>query len=165
MSNIKLGVTLYCYTAEYARGVFTYEDCVAAAAANGLDGYEGVATLLVPSYPFVSDDFVELTEKLRRKHGIGPVCYAANMDRGMLRDRDLTEDEMVVRCINDIKSAQKHGCGVVRQQFLLSPFGLKRVAPYAEMYGVKVGIEIHNPETPSTPVIRANLDAVSNPWV
>jgi hypothetical protein len=68
----------------------------------------------------------------------------------MLRDRDLTEDEMVARAITDIISANKLGCTVMREQYLLSPNGLKRIAPYAEAYNVKVGIEIHNPDSPIT---------------
>lgn len=160
MSRIKLGITLYCYTAEYARGIFSFEDCVAAAAANGVEGYEIVATQMIPSYPFISDEFAGRVQALKQQYGIGPVCYAANMDRGMLQDRDLTEDEMVARCINDIRCAHTLGCTILRQQFLLSPAGLRRVAPYAERYGVKVGIEIHNPETPSTAITQEYLRVI-----
>ena len=35
------------------------------------------------------------------------------------------------------------GCKVMREQFLLSPEALVKLAPYAEAYNVKVGIEIH----------------------
>ena len=160
MGRLKLGITLYCYTAEYARGIFSFEDCVAAAAANGIDGYEIVATQMIPSYPFVSDEFAGQVQALKQKYGIGPVCYAANMDRGMLKDRDLTEDEMVARCLNDLRSAHKLGCSIVRQQFLLSPAGLRRIAPYAEQYSIKVGIEIHNPETPSSSITREYLQVI-----
>lgn len=72
------------------------------------------------------------------------------MDRGMLKDRDLTEDEMVARAVTDIVSANKLGCTVMRGQYLLSPNGLARIAPYAEAYNVHVGIEIHNPDSPIT---------------
>lgn len=88
---------------------------------------------MIPSYPFVSDEFVEFINKCKEKYGIGPICYSANMDRGMLKDRDLTEDEMVARAITDIMSANKLGCTVMREQYLLSPEGLKRIAPYAEV--------------------------------
>ncbi|NTV91457.1 MAG: TIM barrel protein, partial [Clostridiales bacterium] len=160
MSNVKLGITLYCFTEQYAKGEFTFEDCVAAAAGLGAEGYEIVATQMVPSYPFVSDEFAGQVQELRQKYGIGPVCYAANMDRGMRRDRDLTEDEMVSRAINDIKCAHKLGCKVIRQQYLLSPAGLKRIAPYAEFYDIKVGIEMHNPETPGSPAMREFLRVI-----
>ena len=76
------------------------------------------------------------------------------MDRGILKDRDLTEDEMVARAITDIISANKLGCTVMREQYLLSPSGLARIAPIAEAYNVHVGIEIHNPESPITQAIQ-----------
>ena len=115
---------------------------------------------MIPSYPYVSDEFVAFIEKCKEKYGIGPICYSANMDRGMLKDRDLTEDEMVARAITDIISANKLGCTVMREQYLLSPSGLVRIAPYAEAYNVHVGIEIHNPESPITPAILDYVEAI-----
>ena len=52
------------------------------------------------------------------------------------------------------------GCKVMREQFLLSPEALVKLAPYAEAYNVKVGIEIHNPETPNTPIMREYLSKI-----
>lgn len=126
----------------------------------GADGYEIVATQMIPSYPYISDEFLGFTQYCKEKYGIGPISYGANMDRGMLHDRDLTEDEMVSRAITDIISANKLGCKVLRQQYLLSPEGLVRIAPYAEAYDVKVGIEIHNPESPVTPKVLDYLEAI-----
>jgi len=157
MGKIKLGVSLYCFTNEYIKGIYSFEDCVRIASELGAEGYEIVATQMIPSYPYVSDEFLGQVQHCKEKYGIAPVCYAANMDRGMLYDRDLTQDEMLARCINDIKSARKLGCRIIRQQYLFSPENMKRVAPYAEEYGVKIGIEIHNPETPSTPIVREYL--------
>ena len=160
MSNINLGVSLYSYTKEYAEGTFDFEGCVKQAAEAGAIGYEVVASQMIPSYPYISDEFLNKTIQLKEKYGISPISYGANMDRGMLRDRDLTEDEMLQRAIIDVKSANKLGCKYMREQFLLSPNGLKRLAPYAELYDVKVGIEIHNPETPSTPIIKEYIKAI-----
>ena len=63
--------------------------------------------------------------------------YAANMDRGMRKDRNLTEDEMLARAIIDLKSANKLGCHVMREQFLCGPNVLRRLVPYAEAFDVK----------------------------
>ena len=150
MANIKTGLTLFSLGTPYLKGELDLEGVIRTAAEIGATGYEIVASQMIPSYPYVSDEFVEFVEMCRSKFGIGPVSYGANMDRGMLRDRDLTEDEMVARAITDIISANKLGCTVMREQFLLSPQGLARIAPYAEAYNVRVGIEIHNPETPLT---------------
>ncbi|MDO4175067.1 MAG: xylose isomerase [Eubacteriales bacterium] len=150
MAKVKTGITLFSLGTPYLKGELDLEGVIRTAAEMGAEGYEIVASQMIPSYPYVADQFVAFVEKCKEKYGIGPICYSANMDRGMLRDRDLTEDEMVARAITDIVSANKLGCTVMREQFLLSPNGLARIAPVAEAYNVKVGIEIHNPETPNT---------------
>ena len=153
MAKIKTGITLFSLGTPYLKGELDLEGVIKAAVDVGAEGYEIVATQMIPSYPYISDEFVNFINKCTKKYHIAPCCYAANMDRGMLRDRDLTEDEMVARAITDIISANKLGCTVMREQFLLSPNGLARIAPYAEAYNVRVGIEIHNPESPITPAI------------
>ena len=160
MANVKTGITLFSLTEPYVKGELDLEGVIRTAAELGAEGYEIVAAQMIPSYPYVSDEFVAFIEKCREKYGIGPICYSANMDRGMLKDRDLTEDEMVARAITDIQSANKLGCTVMREQYLLSPSGLVRIAPYAEAYNVHVGIEIHNPESPITPAILDYVEAI-----
>ncbi len=160
MSNIKLGVTLYCFTKEYCTGEMSLEDCIRTAKECGSEGFEIVATQMVPSYPYVSDKFLGEIRAMCSYYDIEPVSYAANMDRGMRGDRDLTEDEMLAMAINDVVQANKLGCRVMREQFLLSPGALAKLAPYAEDYNVKVGIEIHNPETPRTPIMMEYREAI-----
>ena len=160
MADIKTGITLFSLGTPYLKGELDLESVIKTAAEMGAEGYEIVATQMIPSYPFVSDEFLTFVEKCRKKYGIGPICYTANMDRGMLKDRDLTEDEMVARTITDIVSANKLGCTVMREQYLLSPSGLARIAPYAEKYNVRVGIEIHNPESPITQSILDYVEVI-----
>lgn len=160
MSKIDLGASLFCFTAEYARGILDFEGCVRRAAEFGATGYEIVGAQMVPSYPVVSDEFAAEVEACREKYGIGPVSYGANMDRGLIKDYHLSVDEMVERSIIDIQSAAKLGCSYMRQQYLISPEGFKRLAPYAELYNVKVGIEMHNPETPSSEKIQEFIRAI-----
>lgn len=158
MSNIKLGITLYSFTPEYAKGIFSLEDCIRTAKEFGAEGFEIVATQMIPSYPHISERFLGEIKSLCQHYDIEAVCYAANMDRGMRPDRNLTEDEMLAIAINDVKSANKMGCSVMREQFLMSPAAMRRLAPYAEEYGVKVGIEIHNPEYPTSPIMQDYLE-------
>ena len=160
MANIKTGITLFSLGTAFVRREMDFEDCVRAAAEMGAEGYEIVASESIPSYPYISDEFLGLVERCKDKYGIAPSCYAAQMDRGMLKDRDLTEDEMVARAITDVISANKLGCTVMREQYLLSPQGLERLAPYAELYNVRVGIEIHNPESPITPAMLDYLEMI-----
>lgn len=152
--GIKLGLTLYCFTPQYAKGELDLEGIIRIAAEMGYTGYEMVATQMSPDYPFVSDRFLGELQEINNKYGMKIVSYAANMDRGMRADRNLTEDEMLMRAVTDVKSANKLGCTVMREQFLCGPAVLKRLAPYAEEYGVRVGIEIHNPEYPTSPYMQ-----------
>lgn len=160
MSNIKLGVSLYCFTKEYVDGTYTLEDCIEKARQMDVDGYEIVATQMIDSYPSIDEVFLGRITSANQQYGMKTISYGANMDRGMRCDRDLNEDEMVQMTIQDIRCASRLGCRVMRAQFLLSPQALVRVAPYAEAYNVKVGIEIHNPETPSTPIMMEYYHAI-----
>lgn len=160
MSQVKTGITLFSLGTPYLKGELDLEGVIRTAAQMGAQGYEIVASQMIPTYPYVSDAFAEFIKRCEDKYGIRPVCYAANMDRGMLKDRDLTEDEMVARAVTDIISAHKLGCTVMREQFLLSPNGLARLAPYAQAYNVRVGIEIHNPESPVTQSILDYVEMI-----
>lgn len=160
MGNVKLGVTLFCYGTEYARYQYDLEECVRQAAEAGATGYEIVGTQMVPSYPNVSDEFLGQVESLRKKYGIGPVGYGANNDKGMRCDRNLTDDEMLADAILDLKAANKLGCKVMRVQYMMSPAAFARLAPYAELFDVRCGIEIHNPETPASPLMQEYLKVI-----
>lgn len=160
MSNIKLGATLFCYGTEYARFEYDFEACVREAYLAGAAGYEIVGTQMIPAYPNVSDEFLGLIQRLKAKYGIGPVGYGANNDKGMMHDRNLTDDEMLADAIIDLKTAHKLGCKVMRAQYMLSPTAFERLAPYAELFGIKVGIEIHNPEAPLSPLMASYLDVI-----
>ena len=160
MSSLKLGLSLFCFTNEYNTGKYGFEDCVRTAALNGAAGYEIVGSQMLPEYPRVSDEFLGLVNSCKAKYGIGPVSYGANQDRGKLPERDLTDDELLALTILDLKAAHRLGCGQMRVQYMMSPAAFERLAPYAEMYGVKCGIEIHNPDTPTSPRILEYVEAI-----
>ena len=154
MSRVDLGITLFCFGNEYYTGEYTLEDCLRVAAELGVKQFEIVGSQMLPTYPFVTDKFLGEFNEMCDQYGVKCVSYGANMDRGMRADRNLTEDEMLKATINDIKTTNGLGAKVMRAQYLLSPQVMARIAPYAEEFGVKVGIEIHNPETPSTPIMQ-----------
>ncbi|MFV0556537.1 MAG: sugar phosphate isomerase/epimerase family protein [Lactovum sp.] len=160
MSDIKIGATLFCYGTEYARLQYDFEECVKQAALAGATGYEIVGTQMLPSYPNVDQEFLGLVQELKVKYGIAPVGYGANNDKGMRHDRNLTDDEMLADAILDLKTANALGCKVMRAQYMLSPEAFERLAPYAELYDVKVGIEVHNPETPLSENMKKYLEVI-----
>lgn len=161
MSKIKLGVTLYSFSTEYCKGIMTLEDCIRTAKELGAAGFEIVATQMIPSYPFISDQFLGEFQAICRAYDMEAICYGANMDCGLRGDRRLNDDEMLDMAIRDLKNAHKMGCKVIREQFLIGPENLVRLAPYAEEYDIKVGIEIHNPDSPITPAIQEFRQAIS----
>ena len=160
MSNVKLGVTLYSFTTEYCKGIMTLEDCIRTAKNLGAEGFEIVATQMIPSYPYVDEKFLGEFKAICNAYAMEPVCYGANMDRGLRGDRNLSDEEMIAMAVNDIKNAYKMGCKCVREQYLIGPDNFAKLAPYAEAYGVKVGIAIHNPDTPITPMTESFLEAI-----
>lgn len=158
MGQVKLGVSLYCFTKEYISGQYSLEDCIRRCAELGVDGYEIVGSQMVSSYPYASDEFLGSLKRYAAEYGVKAISYGANTDRGMRHDRDLNEKELLHTTIRDIRTASKLGCSVMRAQYLLSPGVMEKIAPYAEDYGVKVGIEIHNPETPTSPIMQEYLE-------
>lgn len=160
MSNIRLGISLFSLQGYFARGILDYEGLIRTSKELGADGYEIVGAQSVPSYPYVSDEFAGKVKAINDKYGINMIAYGANSDRGILKDRDLTDQEMLEKSIIDLRAAHKLGCKVMRSQYLMSSWAFERLAPYAEEYGVKVGIEIHNPDTPSTPRTQEFIDVI-----
>lgn len=160
MRKTKIGVTLYSFTTEYCKGIMSLEDCIRTAKELGAEGIEIVATQMIPSYPAIDDKFLGELKAICNYYDIEPVSYGANCDRGLRPDRNLTGDEMVAMAITDIKNANKMGCTVLREQYLIGPENFKKLLPYCEAYNVKVGIEIHNPESPITQVTNSYLDAI-----
>ena len=160
VDGAKLGATLFCYGTEYARYQYDFEECVRQAYLAGAKGYEIVGTQMIPSYPNVDDEFLGRVAAMKAKYGIGPVGYGANQDKGMRPDRNLTDDEMLADAIVDLKTANRLGCKVMRVQYMMSPAAFERLAPYAELFDVRCGIEIHNPEPPKTDAIRRYIEVI-----
>ena len=64
------GITLFSLGTPYLKGELDLEGVIRTAAELGAEGYEIVATQMIPSYPFVSDEFVEFINKCKEKYGI-----------------------------------------------------------------------------------------------
>ncbi|WP_163538081.1 TIM barrel protein [Gracilibacillus sp. YIM 98692] len=160
MSDIKLGVSLFSFSTDYVKGILSLEDCIRSAAEMGAEGFELVGTTMLRSYPYATDKVLGEIKSMTDAYGVDFVSYGANTDRGLRSDRDLTEEEMLQSTIIDLKTANKLGCKMMRAQYLLSPSAIGKLAPYAEAYGVKVGVEIHNPEYPTSPKMQEYLEVI-----
>ena len=158
MSNIKLGVSLFSFSTDYVKGILTLEDCIRSAAEIGGEGFELVGASMLSTYPYANEKLVKEFKSMSDHYGIKFVSYGASADRGVTSDRDLTDEELIQSAILDIKTANKLGCEMMRVQYHLSPAAIEKLVPYAENYGVKLGVEIHNPDNPSSPKIQKYVE-------
>lgn len=95
-----------------------------------------------------------------QKYDVELLSYGANTDKGLRSDRDLNDDELFHMSLIDLQSAHRLGCKIMRAQYMLTPTIFAKLARYAEAYGIKVGIEIHNPETPSSTMVQDYLSVI-----
>lgn len=150
MSKIKLGLILYSFTNEQRDHGWTTEDCIRAAKELGVSGIEIVASQTFGrSYPWPSDEEISYVRNLADKYELEIAAYSGQADRGKKSwGYGMSEDDMFTYALNDLKYAYKIGAPAQRQQNNISPGVLRRLAPWAEKYRVKVGIEMHQPMTP-----------------
>lgn len=169
MAKIKIGTTLYSFTNEQRDHGWSTEDCFRECAALGLSGVELVAAQTFSSYPWPSEKDIYAVRDLAEKYGLEICAYSAQADRGKRTDiQDLTEDDMFTYALNDIKYAYMIGAKAQRQQCQVYPNVMKRLAPWAEAYGVKVGVEMHTPMAPREAGVEAYnkvFEEVDSPYI
>lgn len=149
---IKLGVSLFSYSSEYYLKKLSLDEILIKAREAGAEAIEIVASQMMPGFPYPDAQWLHSLRERCEKLEMDPFCYSAHLDSGLRSDRWLTDDEKVMSTLNDIRNAYEMGASVVRTQFSISPELLYRVAPYAEKYRVKVGVEIHPPHRLDTEI-------------
>lgn len=151
----KLGLTLYSATAEFACGQYDLDSLLARVADVGAGpGIEIVASQMLPEYPVVTDVFADSWFSTFDKYGFEPSCFAANLDMGRRRDREMTEDEEYEFTEILFHGAKKLGFPLVRIQSAKRGL-IRRLIPLAEDLELKMAYEIHAPSGPNTPDILA----------
>lgn len=158
-NNVKLGITIYSLARDFYQKKVDVQDCLRIVHEMGLEGFEIVGSQMIPGYPTPSDQWIAWFQEACARYSVKLICYGANYDRGMRSDRDLTPEEAFQSALNDLRVAHRLGAKVMRAQYLLGPEILVRLAPYAEAYDVKIGVEIHSPESPRSPVMQQYLAA------
>lgn len=157
MNKVKLGISIYSFAKEFYTGEYGIEDCIRHVADMGLDGIEIVGAQMVRGYPWPSDETIEDILGMCDRHGVKLICYSSNSDYGIRTDRDLTEDELFEYGMHDLRAAARFGAKAMRVQYLITPQVLARLAPHAERFGIRVGVEMHSPESPTTPTMQRFL--------
>ena len=144
-NSIKRGVSLYSYQEEYFLRKMSLEDILASVSGMGIQGVEIVGDQMIPGYPNVPDAWYDQWHRLLEKYKLTPTCLDMFLDWNKYKGRVMTDDEKVQSVLNDIKAANRLGCTVIRVITHTEPKILERLAPQAEKYNVRLGVEIHSP--------------------
>ena len=145
---------MYSYSGEYGISM-NMEDCFADMYDMGAHGLEILANSHIPSYPDVSDKWLEQWNRLLDLYEIVPAEYGHWVDRRLFRGRELTTEESCRMLLRDIKIAHKLGFPVMRTKLgviddLNTPVEnwreiISACLPAAEEYNVRLCPELHMP--------------------
>ena len=165
-SEIKLGLTLYSLTGEWAAGRYDLAGLLDVVDSAGIGpGVEIVASQTLRSYPAVTDEFVADWRAALDRHGFVASAFGCNLDMGRRRDRDMSEDEEYEFTVTQFRSARALGFPLCRIQSA-KPELIRRLMPVAEELDLTLGWEIHAPYGPNTPnvlAIRELYDEIDSP--
>jgi hypothetical protein len=152
-TGIKLGITLYSLTSEFAAGLYTPETLIKAAADHGLGpGIEFNIAQMLRTYPDVDDEFVKIWRDSMDRYELEPSAIGTNLDMGRRKERDMTPDEEHDFLARQLKTAHTLGF----KKIVIRSHGkelLRSLLPLAEKYDQKLGYEIHAPSGPNNPQV------------
>jgi hypothetical protein len=152
----RIGVTLYSFTPDFHAGRYTFEDLVVEAAQRGLGpGLEVIGFQSFRGFPRMSREVETRFLRLVDEHGWELSCLDGNVDVAVRADRLLDEDEIVEYLEAQVAAAGRLGFPVLRLQNAATPAVMERLLPTAERLDVKLGMEIHAPETVRSPWVLA----------
>src|SRR5512135_1371503 len=144
-NHIKRGVSLYSFQEEYFLRQMDLEDILATVSKLGIQGVEIIGDQMIPAYPGVPAAWYDQWHKLLQKYNLTPTCLDMFLDWNKYHGRVMTDEEKYQSVLKDIQSAHKLGCTVIRVITHTEPKLLEKLAPEAEKFNVRLGIEIHSP--------------------
>lgn len=156
INGIRLGTTIYSFSNAFHARKYSVEQLIAKVAELGIGpGVEIVGFAHIREFPKVSDKFVESFKKTMEQYKLEAACLGLNADVYRRRDRPMSDDESYEYHKTQIESAAKLGFPVARCQFVGGPEVFRRLAPLAERLSVKLGMELHAPESVNSPTVLA----------
>lgn len=145
--EIKKAVSLYSYSEQWiTQENFTFEDMFRHLHSLGVHTLEVVGSQTFSEYPVIPEAEVQELLALCEKYDMEFYCYDGYTDHGKIWDHDLTEEEILQEMTYDIMSAKRLGCKLMKSG-IPAPF-LHKVLPIAEMFDIKLCVELHAPEYP-----------------
>jgi sugar phosphate isomerase/epimerase len=163
MSNghaIKRGVSLYSFQEEYFLRKMSLEDCIATVASYGAQGVEVIGEQMMPGFPHQPEAFFAQWHAWMERYHTTPTAHDMFLDIQRFKGRQMNEEEMLASVIRDLQFANRLGCTVMRVIVNTPPEIMEKSVPYAEKYGVRMGIEIHAPFNFDHPWIQRHVEVV-----
>ncbi len=155
-SGLRLGATLFSFNNEFHARRYSVEQLIDMVGKLELGpGLEIIGFTHIREYPGVSDDFVRTFRNAIERNNLEPSCLSMNADVMIHRDRPMTTDELFDYHKTQIETAAKLGFPVAKSQVMAGPEVFERLVPVAERLNVKVGVEIHSPESVDSPNVMA----------
>ena len=165
-NSFHLGVTLYSFNDEFYHYKYSLQDCMEKVGSLGPGtGLELVGPQMIDSWPEVSEEFEKTFKSLVEKYELRLTAYDGYSDPRRIAGRVLTADENAEYIRIQVRSAKRLGFPILRLQFwpaMISGPGRGNIVPYAEKMGVKVGHEIHAPQSFASPALKELIDTVQS---
>jgi sugar phosphate isomerase/epimerase len=148
----KTGITLYSFTPDFHAGRMTLEELFQKSADHDMGpGLEIIGFQSIRGFPDVTPEFERQFKDLVERHGFEPSCLDCNADKAVRSDRLLTDDELYEYLAAQLQAAHRLGFPTARMQWAAGSEVLTRLVPLAEQLDVRMGVEIHAPETVTSP--------------
>jgi hypothetical protein len=155
----KAGITLYSFTPDFHAGRMSLDDLFAKAAELDMGpGLEIIGFQSIRGFPQVTPEFERHFKGLLERHGFEPSCLDCNADRALRSDRLLTDDELYEYLAAQLRAAHQLGFPAARMQWTAPLSVTERLVPLAEYLDVRMGVEIHAPETVQSPWVLAQRE-------
>jgi hypothetical protein len=168
-TGLKLGTTLFSFTNEFHGREYDLYQLIAKVGQLGLGpGLEIVGFAHVRGFPMVTDAFADDFKQAVSDAGLELSCIGINADLWIDPEHPMNDDESYDYHVDQIEAAAKLGFPVARYQFGAGPVIIERLVPLAEKLNIKLGMEIHAPDSVRSPAVmgfREMYNRVNSPML
>lgn len=160
INGIEQAVSCYGYTQQFIeRDEWTTETVFEHVAALGVSKVELVGAQSFEHYPTPRASEIDAVLVAGERHGIEVYSYGGYVDLGRITGYRMSQEDILSDIRLDIMTARALGATVMRATGF-GPDLAPKVNDLAEKYGIRIGLEIHAPHTPSDAVTRGFMEAI-----
>lgn len=168
IGTIEQAVSLYGFEQRFVDvDEYGVEEMFAELNELGVEKFELIGSMVFDQYPRPKATEVAAVLAAADKYGVTINSYGGYLDKGKITGQDPTDADIMLDITADLMTAHDLGAPFLRAGDI--PLHLLRpAAEMAERYGVRIGIEIHAPHTPSDDSVQrmlAIMDEIDSPYL